>query len=368
MRDPCGDCGRSKKRKADPSTKSILGSRGEYDGYVDSVMVSDYVQRADKLSEINQRLMARCAEVEKKLAEIEKLQSSGALVASPSTQSNGSTVPMKHSLANGGSSDKRAFKMTENASVGGSSVASARHILLENDPEDDELEEPPLDADEDKILEEGVRYFSEQNFEQARHHFRSALLIARRNIDHLLGARAMGNLANVYSADNNPEKAHKYFRRALRLLRQLRETKMESLIISNGVVCCVQLGKYDEALGLALRKMAISENVDEYREAEGWIEKLNTAINSGDDVKMEVPNSGGGSLMSDAQHHDRSFDESTDFLEDGVDLFSVENVREQLSALYKKHNPQKLLELDEILMQYKGREQLLLARVNEKYN
>ena len=92
LRDPCGDCGRSKKRKAsseDSDKKRMLGSgaSGEYGGYVDSMMVSDYVERAELLSEINQRLMARCAEVEAKLAEIEKLRNreSSGMTASPLT-------------------------------------------------------------------------------------------------------------------------------------------------------------------------------------------------------------------------------------------------------------------------------------------
>ena len=110
-------------------------------------------------------------------------------------------------------------------------------------------------------------------------------------------------------------------------------------------------------------KMAISDNVDEYREAEGWIEKLNTAINSGDDVKMEVPNSGGPSLNGDDIFPNNEFGDSPDV----SNKLNLASVRDQLREMYEKYNPAKLAELDNILQAYSGREQLLLDRVTEKY-
>ena len=93
----------------------------------------------------------------------------------------------------------------------------------------------------------------------------------------------------MHFADENPGEAVGYFRKALQIVRQLRDLEMESLIIPNGLMCCVQLGLYDEALGLALRNLAITANPDTYKETEGWIEKLNRAISTGTNVEILVP-------------------------------------------------------------------------------
>ena len=58
---------------------------------------------------------------------------------------------------------------------------------------------------------------------------------------------------------------------------------LEAAILSNGVLICLQLKRFDEAMGLALRKLAIMSDEDEKEEAKSWIDRVNKAIDELDE-------------------------------------------------------------------------------------
>lgn len=128
----------------------------------------------------------------------------------------------------------------------------------------------------DESTEAGVACFVRSEHAEARLHFFQARHLTRKAGDSLGEARAEANLCNVYSSIGEPRLAFTHFERAISLFRKCQRSDLERAILSNGIICCLQLRRFDEGLGLALRKLAVSHDEPEHRkDAEMWIDKIN---------------------------------------------------------------------------------------------
>jgi len=174
------------------------------------------------------------------------------------------------------SSRRKEFASDGNNDMDADEAAQDSFLGTEQDKSWHFLPEPTFE----KSLEEGVRNFSKRNYVAARFHFLQAREYARRESNQRGEGRAEGNLSNVYASIGKPKRAWVHFKRALNIFRKEQDTTLEGLMLSNGVICAIQLGQFDEALGLALRKLAISVDPREKTEAEDWIDKVNQAINN----------------------------------------------------------------------------------------
>ncbi|CAK8994125.1 unnamed protein product [Durusdinium trenchii] len=124
----------------------------------------------------------------------------------------------------------------------------------------------------------GVHCFGLRQFNLAKLHFFQARHLALEAQDLEAEAKAEGNISNVYSSMDEPQHALVHFKRSLFLLRKIGDVDLEGVMLSNGIICCIQLERFDEAMGLAVRKMAIASDPKGKAEAEEWISKINTAV------------------------------------------------------------------------------------------
>jgi len=131
-----------------------------------------------------------------------------------------------------------------------------------------------------ECMDMGIEQYKSKRYPQARFLFIKAREFAIKDGNEKGQARAEGNLSNVYTSVGQPKRALVHFRRSLTILRRLKETALESSILTNGIICCIQIGEHDQALGLALRKLAISTDPNEKTIAEDLIDKINSAINN----------------------------------------------------------------------------------------
>lgn len=163
--------------------------------------------------------------------------------------------------------------------------------------DDDVVDEPcvPLPPRRDRLVElgfEGCMDAGRLAFGRADHKsslecFESAYRIVETSHDKdpLKLARAEANMANVYSAIQLHYRALAVVKSALLRLRAVaggnnadEVKRVQCFVLSNAVLFSVRLGKLDEALGFAVRKLACADNAEDRAEAEHWIDHLNQKI------------------------------------------------------------------------------------------
>jgi len=244
------------------------------------------------------------------------------------------------------------------------SVSSQRtdDVLSHLDDEEANGSGEPSGKTATEALQSGISAFRGGDYQTAGRLFQESIRLAHRTKNLRVEARASGNLSNVFSAMKEPHRALYFFKHSLKILRKLKETKLESYVLENGVMCCMQLSLYDEALGLALRKMALSEgDAAEQKKAASWIDKINRALNGEFDIeidtKVAVSSLGGG----------RTDEGEANTMEEDPSVDTVESIKEQIIHIYKAHNPAKIPDVDSLLAKYSGHEEKLLEAVKEKY-
>ena len=141
--------------------------------------------------------------------------------------------------------------------------------------------------DPQSTIARGITAFADRDWGTAEQCFEVAAASAKESGDVLSEARARSNLANVFCVVDDFEGALEHFREAVKLLRAIHDRQRERLVIPNGVKCCVGLGNFDEAMGLALRALALASNEHERAEAHFLIQNLNAVV-SGDMSVEEI--------------------------------------------------------------------------------
>ena len=275
-------------------------------GGISAIDVADIQHLETKAREYEQqallhkKLRERCKAVENRLLESEKnLRLATEARKAQEAENNATKINgygNGHVQEEGEGEEEALFCAADDLPTPASLVDGADEIYLGAEDDDDDNSEDegvPVDfvgdTDFESSIRSGVAAFGRAEYELARCHFTVALGHAKAEGEERSEARAEGNLANVYSTLYRPAKAMKHFHRALKLLRKLKEKRLEAFILSNGVVCSIQLGQYDEAMGYALRKLAISTDRGEKKEAEAWIDKVNQAINQEVSLVFQKP-------------------------------------------------------------------------------
>lgn len=113
-----------------------------------------------------------------------------------------------------------------------------------SDPTEVIPEDFPVAADFNSSIESGVEAFKAGKFKDAKLHFIQARNYAVSAENELQVARAESNICNVYVSENRSEKALVHFRRSLSLLRKMNERDIEAAVLSNGIICCLQIEQH----------------------------------------------------------------------------------------------------------------------------
>jgi len=127
----------------------------------------------------------------------------------------------------------------------------------------------------DDSFQAGEIAMAQSNYPLSKLHFYQARDFG---VDAKLVARADSRLADAYFLCHSFRQALYLFNRALQVYRENLMKKEEHGILELGIKICMGMKLYDQALGLALRQVSLSEMLDDVHAAEKWVDMINTAI------------------------------------------------------------------------------------------
>lgn len=137
--------------------------------------------------------------------------------------------------------------------------------------------------------------------------------LSRREGIIVVEGRACANLAALIALEGDCQEAHRLSQRALHIFRSTGERSLECKTLTNSIFYCIALKRYDEAMGMALRKSMISEDENERNLGKAWIRRLQDFVCSAfdyehipqpvDHVRLKHLTRHQSSLADDVVHH-----------------------------------------------------------------
>lgn len=128
-------------------------------------------------------------------------------------------------------------------------------------------------------LQAGVNFCFQGNYLRAKKCLKICASFALHEGDETMLARALGNLANVYESTHRSAKALALYRVCIDILRKNDDFSRERFVVTNALLSCVRLHKYEEALQFAERQIEILRVLQAFP-ATNNVSKLNNSCSS----------------------------------------------------------------------------------------
>ncbi|CAI5701170.1 unnamed protein product [Peronospora effusa] len=137
-----------------------------------------------------------------------------------------------------------------NADVCGSLDVAAANLYIKTTPTTSALDE----------LNVGMKFYKQKRLDDARLRFMLAQEMARASGDHVVEARALGNLGTVHLDKKNLHQAVRCYQQCLDITRAIEDTKRERTILNNLVLALVASEDFERALAYCQVQLETTTN------------------------------------------------------------------------------------------------------------